>query len=70
MVTPTLMSNEAAIYLILAEVAVHRRAILRTLTKGSLSRVTSLDSHLSSRNTLHTCYTDYHNTPQMPHRLL
>ncbi|GFV27844.1 uncharacterized protein TNCV_207091 [Trichonephila clavipes] len=36
MVTPTLMSNEAAIYLILAEVAVHWRAIVCTLTKGSL----------------------------------
>ncbi|GFU96188.1 uncharacterized protein TNCV_3499961 [Trichonephila clavipes] len=38
MVTPTLMSNEAAIYLILAEVAVHWHAVVCTLTKGSLSR--------------------------------
>ncbi|GFX49146.1 hypothetical protein TNCV_5041401 [Trichonephila clavipes] len=37
MATPTLMSNEAAIYLILAEVAVHWRRIVSTLTTGSLS---------------------------------
>ncbi|GFT70295.1 hypothetical protein TNCV_2657721 [Trichonephila clavipes] len=70
MVTPTLMSNEAAIYRILTEVAVHWRGIASTLTKGSLSRVTSLVCHLTPRNTLHTCNTDYHNTPQMPPRLL
>ncbi|GFX35334.1 hypothetical protein TNCV_101411 [Trichonephila clavipes] len=63
MVTPTLMSNEAAIYRILPEVAVHWRRIVSTLTKGSPSRVTSLDCRLTSRNTLHTCNTDYHNTP-------
>ncbi|GFV70617.1 hypothetical protein TNCV_3841981 [Trichonephila clavipes] len=70
MVTPTLMSNETAIYRILAEVAVHWRRMVSTLTKSSLSRVTSIDCHLTSRNTLHICNTDYHNTPQMPPRLL
>ncbi|GFS78733.1 hypothetical protein TNCV_3148991 [Trichonephila clavipes] len=69
MVTPTLMSDETAIYLILVEV-VAEVPIVCSLTKGSLSRVTSLDCHLTSRNTLHTCNTDYHNTPQMPPRLL
>ncbi|GFS83976.1 hypothetical protein TNCV_2363881 [Trichonephila clavipes] len=39
MVTPTVMSNEAAIYRILTEVAVHWRGIVSILTKGSLSRV-------------------------------
>ncbi|GFS99157.1 hypothetical protein TNCV_822681 [Trichonephila clavipes] len=42
------MSHEASIYPILAEVAVHWRAKVCTLTKGSLSRVTSLDCHLTS----------------------
>ncbi|GFU62003.1 HTH_Tnp_Tc3_2 domain-containing protein [Trichonephila clavipes] len=41
MITPTLMSNEAAIYRILTEVAVHWRGIVSTLTKGSLSRAVS-----------------------------
>ncbi|GFT25033.1 transmembrane channel-like protein 3 [Trichonephila clavipes] len=70
MVTPTLMSNETAIYLIPAEVAVHWRRIISTLTADSQSWVTSLDCHLTSRHTLHICNTDYHNTPQIPPRLL
>ncbi|GFX74250.1 hypothetical protein TNCV_838041 [Trichonephila clavipes] len=70
MLTPTLMSNEAANYRILTEVVAHWCGIVSALTKGSLSRVTSFDCHLTSPNALHTCNTDYRNTPQMPPRLL